>query len=165
MEEIWRAGAAEAGVVEVDESPDELSGLIRPAGRGRPPLPDGSAVAVCALEHARGDGRGDRAPRRRRDDARRGGRAGGTHSNAPDGQKRLTDSNTPDGQTREQQTRAADSDEPPPVRPQESTVGVPGHARDSQHPQQRAQPSGLDQIRIGAGAPASRAGFRSRPDR
>ena len=29
MEEIWRAGAAEAGVVQVDESPDELSGLIQ----------------------------------------------------------------------------------------------------------------------------------------
>ena len=50
MEEIWRAGAAEAGVVLVDESPDELSGLIHLLDEASPPLPDGSAVAVCALE-------------------------------------------------------------------------------------------------------------------
>jgi cyanophycin synthetase len=50
MEEIWRAGAAEAGVVAVDESPDELSGLIHLLDEAAPPLPDGSAVAVCALE-------------------------------------------------------------------------------------------------------------------
>ena len=35
MEEIWRAGAAEAGVVQVDESPDELSGLIQLLTRPR----------------------------------------------------------------------------------------------------------------------------------
>jgi len=50
MEEIWRAGAAEAGVVLVDESADELSGLIHLLDEASPPLPDGSAVAVCALE-------------------------------------------------------------------------------------------------------------------
>ena len=50
MEEIWRAGAAEAGVVQVDESADELSGLILLLDEAEPPLPDGSAVAVCALE-------------------------------------------------------------------------------------------------------------------
>jgi cyanophycin synthetase len=50
MEEIWRAGAAEAGVVSVDESPDELAGLIQLLDATDPPLPDGSAVAVCALE-------------------------------------------------------------------------------------------------------------------
>ena len=50
MEEIWRAGAAEAGVVLVEESPDELSGLIHLLDQASPPLPAGSAVAVCALE-------------------------------------------------------------------------------------------------------------------
>jgi cyanophycin synthetase len=50
MEEIWRAGAAEAGVVTVDESPDELAGLIHLLDEAAPALPDGSAVAVCALE-------------------------------------------------------------------------------------------------------------------
>ena len=50
MEEIWRAGAAEGGVVQVDESPDELSGLIHLLDEASPPLPEGSAVAVCALE-------------------------------------------------------------------------------------------------------------------
>jgi cyanophycin synthetase len=49
MEEIWRAGAAEAGVVLVDESPNELSGLTHLLDAS-PALPDGSAVAVCALE-------------------------------------------------------------------------------------------------------------------
>jgi cyanophycin synthetase len=50
MEQIWRAGAAEAGVVMVDESADELSGLIHLLEQASPPLPQGSAVAVCALE-------------------------------------------------------------------------------------------------------------------
>ncbi len=50
MERIWRAGAAEAGVVEVDETPDELSGLLHVLDDSAAPLPDGSAVAVCALE-------------------------------------------------------------------------------------------------------------------
>jgi cyanophycin synthetase len=49
MEAIWRAGAAEAGVVQVDESPDELHGLLRFLD-AEPPLPAGSVVAVCALE-------------------------------------------------------------------------------------------------------------------
>jgi cyanophycin synthetase len=49
MEEIWRAGAAEAGVVLVDESADELSGLTQLLDNS-PALQDGSAVAVCALE-------------------------------------------------------------------------------------------------------------------
>ena len=77
MEEIWRAGAAEAGVVRVDESADELSGLILLLDEAAPPLPDGSAVAVCALEQrtemaAEIERRGGRG-----DDAGRGGRAGG----------------------------------------------------------------------------------------
>ena len=50
MEEIWRAGAAEAGVVSVDEAPNELAGLIHLLDEASPPLPEGSAVAVCALE-------------------------------------------------------------------------------------------------------------------
>ena len=50
MEEIWRAGAAEAGVVQVDESVDEQAGLIHLLDEADPPLPAGSAVAVCALE-------------------------------------------------------------------------------------------------------------------
>jgi cyanophycin synthetase len=49
MEEIWRAGAAEAGIVQVDESIDERSGLTRLLDAD-PRLPNGSAVAVCALE-------------------------------------------------------------------------------------------------------------------
>ncbi len=49
MEAIWRAGAAEAGVVDVTESADELSGLVA-ALDAAVPLPDGSVVAVCALE-------------------------------------------------------------------------------------------------------------------
>ena len=48
MEAIWRAGAAEAGVVDVAESADELSGLIALLDADR--LPDGSCIAVCALE-------------------------------------------------------------------------------------------------------------------
>jgi len=47
MEAIWRAGAAEAGVVDVGESADEFSGLTRLLDAG---LPTGSVVAVCALE-------------------------------------------------------------------------------------------------------------------
>jgi cyanophycin synthetase len=50
MEQLWRSGAAEAGVVAVDESVDELAGLIHLLEEASPPLPDGSAVAVCALE-------------------------------------------------------------------------------------------------------------------
>ncbi len=49
MERIWRAGAAEAGVVQVDETADEFSGLVHLLD-GTPALPEGSAVAVCALE-------------------------------------------------------------------------------------------------------------------
>lgn len=49
MEAIWRAGAAEAGVLDVAESADELGGLIAMLGAD-PPLPRGSCVAVCALE-------------------------------------------------------------------------------------------------------------------
>jgi len=50
MEQLWRAGAAEAGVLTVDESVDEVAGLIHLLDQASPPLPDGSAVAVCALE-------------------------------------------------------------------------------------------------------------------
>ena len=50
MEQLWRAGAAEAGVVSVAEAPDELAGLIAVLDEDAPPLPGGSAVAVCALE-------------------------------------------------------------------------------------------------------------------
>ncbi|MET0865266.1 MAG: Mur ligase family protein [Nakamurella sp.] len=50
MEQLWRAGAAEAGVVSVDESIDEVAGLIHLLDEASPPLPAGSAVAVCALE-------------------------------------------------------------------------------------------------------------------
>ncbi|MEP6561153.1 MAG: cyanophycin synthetase, partial [Nakamurella sp.] len=50
MERLWRAGAAEAGVVSVDESADEVSGLIHLLDQAAPALPAGSAVAVCALE-------------------------------------------------------------------------------------------------------------------
>ena len=72
MEEIWRAGAAEAGVVQVDESPDELSGLIHLLDEASPPLPDGSAVAVCALEQRAEMVAEIAATRRSGDDARRG---------------------------------------------------------------------------------------------
>src|SRR5664279_4666773 len=50
MEQIWRAGAAEAGVVLVDESVNELDGLTHLLDEAAPPLPNDSAVAVCALE-------------------------------------------------------------------------------------------------------------------
>jgi cyanophycin synthetase len=49
MEAIWRAGAAEAGVLDVAESADELSGLIALLDGDRA-LPAGSCIAVCALE-------------------------------------------------------------------------------------------------------------------
>jgi cyanophycin synthetase len=49
MEAIWRAGAAEAGVVDVAESVDELAGLTALLAAD-PPLPAGSCVAVCARE-------------------------------------------------------------------------------------------------------------------
>ncbi|HET8591211.1 MAG TPA: cyanophycin synthetase, partial [Nakamurella sp.] len=47
LEALWRAGAAEAGVTAVPTAGDEvaaLGSLLEPA------LPDGSVVAVCALE-------------------------------------------------------------------------------------------------------------------
>jgi cyanophycin synthetase len=47
MEDIWRAGAAEAGVVEAEETPNELSALVLLLDAQ---LPGGSAIAVCALE-------------------------------------------------------------------------------------------------------------------
>jgi cyanophycin synthetase len=47
MEELWRAGAAEAGVVEAEETPNELSALILLLDAD---LPCGSVIAVCALE-------------------------------------------------------------------------------------------------------------------
>ena len=47
MEEIWRAGAAQAGVVEAEETPNELSALVLLLDAQ---LPAGSAIAVCALE-------------------------------------------------------------------------------------------------------------------
>ena len=47
MEALWRSGASEAGVLEVAELTDELSALRYLLDLG---LPDGSAVAVCALE-------------------------------------------------------------------------------------------------------------------
>ena len=50
MERIWRAGAAEAGVVTVQETPDEVSGLLYLLDETAPALPDGSAIAFCALE-------------------------------------------------------------------------------------------------------------------
>ena len=50
----WRSSGGPApprpGWCTVDESVDELSGLIHLLDAGAPPLPDGSAVAVCALE-------------------------------------------------------------------------------------------------------------------
>jgi len=52
MESLWRAGAAEAGVLEVGESVDELTGLTGLLDR-QPPMPNGSCVAVCALEQRR----------------------------------------------------------------------------------------------------------------
>jgi len=47
MEDIWRAGAAQAGVVEAEETPNELSALVLLLDAQ---LPGGSAIAVCALE-------------------------------------------------------------------------------------------------------------------
>ncbi len=47
MEAIWRAGAAEAGVLELDETADEVTGLVHELEAG---LPAGSVIAVCALE-------------------------------------------------------------------------------------------------------------------
>ncbi len=47
MEDLWRSGAAEAGVLEVADLPDELSALTYLLDHGLPP---GSAIAVCALE-------------------------------------------------------------------------------------------------------------------
>ncbi len=52
MEAIWRAGAAEAGVLDIAESADELSGLVAMLDAD-PPLPAGSCLAVCALEQRR----------------------------------------------------------------------------------------------------------------
>ena len=50
----WRRSGGPApprpGWCQVDESPDELSGLTHLLDEASPPLPDGSAVAVCALE-------------------------------------------------------------------------------------------------------------------
>lgn len=47
MEQLWRSGAAEAGVLDVAQMPDELSALVHLLDTG---LPAGSAIAVCALE-------------------------------------------------------------------------------------------------------------------
>jgi len=47
MEELWRAGAAESGIVAAEETADELSGLVLLLDAA---LPDGSVIAVCALE-------------------------------------------------------------------------------------------------------------------
>ncbi len=47
MEELWRSGAAEAGVLDVTDERDELTALEYLLDAG---LPDGSAIAVCALE-------------------------------------------------------------------------------------------------------------------
>ncbi|MTD17288.1 Mur ligase [Nakamurella sp. YIM 132087] len=47
MEQLWRAGAAEAGTLDVPEAPDELTALATILDSD---LPEGSAVAVCALE-------------------------------------------------------------------------------------------------------------------
>ena len=47
MEELWRSGAAEAGVLDVVEEPDELAALRYLLDVG---LPAGSSIAVCALE-------------------------------------------------------------------------------------------------------------------
>ncbi|WP_420122810.1 Mur ligase family protein, partial [Nakamurella sp.] len=49
MEAIWRAGAAEAGVVDVAEAADELGALVALLDAADP-LPAGSCIAVCALE-------------------------------------------------------------------------------------------------------------------
>jgi len=47
MEDLWRSGAAEVGVVDAPEQPDELSALTYLLDLG---LSAGSAIAVCALE-------------------------------------------------------------------------------------------------------------------
>ena len=47
MEDLWRSGAAEAGVLDVAERPDELTALSYLLELG---LPAGSAIAICALE-------------------------------------------------------------------------------------------------------------------
>lgn len=47
MEALWRSGAAEAGVLEVVEVPDELSALRHLLDCG---LSTGSSIAICALE-------------------------------------------------------------------------------------------------------------------
>lgn len=47
MEQLWRSGAAEAGVLDVMQMPDELAALSHLLDAG---LPTGSAIAVCALE-------------------------------------------------------------------------------------------------------------------
>ena len=47
MEDIWRAGAAQAGVVDAEETPNELSALVLLLDAQ---LTSGSAIAVCALE-------------------------------------------------------------------------------------------------------------------
>ena len=72
MEAIWRAGAAEAGVVQVDEIRRRAIRSEHELLDADPPLPDGSVVAVCALEQReemvaeiqrRGGGRDCRRPR------------------------------------------------------------------------------------------------------
>lgn len=47
MEQLWRSGAADAGVLQVAETADEVSALVHLLDAGLPP---GSAIAVCALE-------------------------------------------------------------------------------------------------------------------
>ncbi len=47
MEELWRSGAAEGGVLHAAEKPDELTALRYLLDAD---LPAGSAIAVCALE-------------------------------------------------------------------------------------------------------------------
>ena len=50
MERLWRAGAAEAGVMQVPETDGETAALILLLDAGLPP---GSVVAVCTLESRR----------------------------------------------------------------------------------------------------------------
>lgn len=47
MEQLWRSGAADAGVLDVLETADEVDALVRLLDSG---LPAGSGIAVCALE-------------------------------------------------------------------------------------------------------------------
>ncbi|GAA2007364.1 hypothetical protein JL107_16530 [Nakamurella flavida] len=47
MERLWRAGAAEAGVMDVPEADGETAALVRLLDAG---LPAGSVIAVCTLE-------------------------------------------------------------------------------------------------------------------